>query len=380
MKMGRFVVDGHIHCGKKDAAKEDSPIAGIQSVVESEDNSDMALFDMDVYDIDMGILLPSFTGTSNELYADICRRHPDRFRTCAIDTETRLKAVRGEKAWNIDDALKELDECFSKDPEKKIFVGIGEFAPGSMGVVRERPTRKERFMEWMKIAEFCTHYDIPCYFHEYSSINLDDPFTMITNVCSANPMFKVIIAHGGGYKPYEIEKAVTLAGLNEHVYLETGYWRAEYYEFALKDYHVGASKLIWGGGDTGSRLWYPQRPDRGAVLAEVDRMYNNRNNWIWNGQREVDYQPDWYGWTTYQIFRLKGLDLCTQDELNLILGGNAVRLYKLPVPKGCTFASGRPDLNIMPREILEADHVTARAAYAWPEGIDYIPGTQSFNA
>lgn len=115
MKMGRFVVDGHIHCGKKDSAKGNSRIKGIQAEVESVDNSDAALYDMDAYGIDMGILLPSFTGTSNEMYADICRRHPDRFRTCAIDTKTRLAAVRGEKEWTIEAALKELDECFSKD-------------------------------------------------------------------------------------------------------------------------------------------------------------------------------------------------------------------------------------------------------------------------
>lgn len=378
MKMGRFVVDAHIHCGKKDNAKSDSKIKGIQAEVESVDNSDVALYDMDAYGIDMGILLPSFTGTSNQLYADICRRNPDRFRTCAIDTNTRLAAVRGEKEWNIDDALKELDECFSKD--RDIFCGIGEFAPGSMGVLRNRPTKLERFNEWRKIAEFCIHYDIPCFFHEYSSINLDEPFTMLTNLLSIYPEFKVIIAHGGGYKPYEIEKAVTLAGLNENVYLETGYWKAEYYELALKDYHVGASKLIWGGGDTGSRVWYPQAMQRDAVLSESARMYNNRNNWIWTGQREVDYQPDWYGWATHQIHRLKDLELCTQDEINLILGGNAVRVYKLKIDPRITFAAGRPDLNLLPREYYEIERTRDRAAYAWPEGVDYIPGTQPFNA
>ena len=376
MKIGRFVVDGHIHCGKKDCAKADSKQAGIQAEVESVDNSDMALYDMDAYGVDMGVLLPSFTGTTNEMYASIVRKHPDRFRTCAVDTQTRLNAARGIKKWTLEDSLKELDECFSKQPD--VFCGVGEFAPGCMGVIRERPTRMERYKEWCAIAELCTHYDVPCFFHEYNSFTMDDPFTMLNNVCCQFPTFKVIIAHGGGQKGYEIEKAVTLTGLNEHVYLETGYWKAEYYEYGLKDYHVGASKLIWGGGDTGSRLWYPQAPAPGNRLAETNRIYNNRNNWIWNGTREVDYQPDYYGWATHQIHRLKDLELCTQDEINLIVGGNAARIYKLPLPEAVTFCAGRPDLNIPPREILESKTVTPRAAYAWGKNIDFVPGTQPF--
>jgi len=374
MKLGRFVVDGHIHCGKKDAAKEESKIQGVQAEVESVDNSDMALFDMDVYGVDMGILLPSFTGTTNEMYAGIVRKNPTRFRTCAVDTQTRLDAAHG-KEWKIENAIKELDERFSKEPD--VFVGVGEFAPGCMGVVRDRPTRMERYKEWCQIAELCTHYDVPCYFHEYSSINLDEPFTMLANICSKYPKFKVIIAHGGGQKAYEIEKACWLAGLYENIYLETGYWRAEYYEFALRDNLVGAQKLVWGGGDTGSRLWYPQL-NHGAVLTEKSKIYNNRNNWLLNGTREVDYQPDYYGWAMHQVHRLHDLEMCTQDEINLIVGGNAARLYKLPLHPSCTFCAGRPDLNIPSREILESTEVTARAAYAWDEDTDFVPGTQSF--
>ncbi len=374
-KIGRFVVDGHIHCGKKDTAKGDSKIKGIQAEVESVDNSGMALLDMNAYGIDMGILLPSFTGTSNELYRDICRRNPTRFRTCAIDTNTRLAAAHGTP-WTMDAALKELDECFSNN-EDGMFVGIGEFAPGSMGVMRDRPTRLERYNEWLAIAEFCCHYDIPCFFHEYSPINIDEPFTMLCNVCMKFPNFKVIIAHGGGERPQDIDKAVWLASINEHIYLETGYWRAENYEFALRNPMVGATKLIWGGGDTGSRLWYPQI-FHGANRALKTSVYNNRNNWIWNGTREVDYQPDYYGWACRQIDKIVNEEMATQDEVNLIVGGNAARLYKLPVPEDCTFASGRPDLNIPPREIMYAEGVTERAAYALSEGEDFRPGTQPF--
>jgi len=372
MRLGRFVVDGHIHAGKKDSAKAGSRTTGTFSEVESYDNSDQILYDMDAYDIQIGILLPSFTGTTNEMYGSIVKHHPSRFRTCAVDTQTRLNAQRGIKAWNLNDALKELDDVLSREPD--IFVGIGENCPGSMGVLRERPTRMERYKELCATAELAVAHDVPMFFHEFNSFCMDEPFTMLGNVCSKYPDFKVIIAHGGGYKAYEIEKTCCLAEYHEHIYLETGYWKAEYYEYALKNYHVTARKLIWGGGDTGSRLWYPQATMPGAKLVESQgRVYNNRNNWR-GTQREAEYQPDFYGWSTHQIHRLKDLELCTQDEINLIVGGNAAKLYKLPVPPAVTFCSGRPDLNIPYKDDDRKD----KQAFPWPEDIDFIPDTQPF--
>ena len=138
-----------------------------------------------------------------------------------------------------------------------MFVGVGEFSPGSMGVIRDRPTKMERFKEWCQIAEFCIHYDVPCYTHEFTSYCMEEHLTMIANVCTKYPEFKVIIAHGGGSAEDDIKKACSLARNFENIYLETGYWRAEYYEYALMDPDLGASKLLWGGGDTGSHIWYP---------------------------------------------------------------------------------------------------------------------------
>ena len=375
MKIGRFVVDGHIHCGKKDVTAEGTKVSGFNQEVESCDNSKEALYDMKVYDVDMGILLPSFNGTHSSAYAQICKEHPDKFRTCAVETELRLDAMHGKRKWNIDDAIKELDGYFS-GPDKEWFVGIGEFCPGSLGCVRDMPTKQERFKEWCATAEFCINYDIPCYAHEFSSFNLEDPLTMLACLCSKYPKFKLIIAHGGGSKPQDIEKAVDMAARFENVYLETGYWKAEYYEYALFEQDLGAAKLIWGGGDTGSHLWYPQIV-HGTRLAQSNKFYYNRNNWIWTGKKGTSYQPDWLGWATHQIHRLKDLNLCTQDEINLIVGGNAARLYKLPVPKNCSFAANRPDLNIMPREILEDPNPTKRAQFLWPEGVDYVGGAHT---
>ncbi|MBE6017018.1 MAG: hypothetical protein E7233_05335 [Lachnospiraceae bacterium] len=374
-KIGRWVVDCHIHCGKKDTTSKNATYDGVYREVESMDNSGEALFDMDAYGVDMGILLPSFIGTHSSEYAAICKRNPTRFRTCAVETELRLACTKGKDTWTIEKALKEHEEYFS-GPDKEWFVGIGEFSPGSMGVIRNRPTKLERFKEWCQIAEFCINYDIPCYTHEFTSYCMEEHLTMIANVCTKYPAFKVIIAHGGGSAEDDIKKAVALARNFENIYLETGYWRAEYYEHALIDPDLGAAKLLWGGGDTGSHIWYPMIR-KGAVRAEKTLVYNNRSNWIWSGQKSVDYQPDFLGWATHQIHRLKDMDLCTQDEINLMVGGNAARLYKLPIPKNCTFAANRPDLNIMPREILNDPVPTTRTQFLWPEGCEYVAGAHT---
>ena len=375
MKMGRFVVDGHIHPGKKDHAAEDSKIYGVNAQVEEADNSDMILLDMDVYGVDMGIILPSMIGTTNELHFEMVRKNPTRFRSMCVDTKTRMAAAKGEKEWNINDAIKELDEALSVGPD--ICVGIGEIAPGSLGCPRQRPTRAERFKEWCAIAELATHYDVPVYFHDYSHISMEDPFSMIANVCQKYPGFKVIIAHGGGQLPEDINRACYLAGLFEHIYLETGYWRAEYYEMALKNYQLGASKLIWGGGDTGSRVWYMQNTMPGYKYTPANWIWFNRNNWK-SGNRELSYQPDYYGWSTHQVHRLKDLDLCTQDEINLIIGGNAVRLYKIKLDPRYTFCYDRPDLHILDKETLESTDPTWHAGFINPPGQDFVGGEQNF--
>ena len=345
MKIGRFVIDGHIHCGKKDAAKKDSKTGGIWAEVESVDNSDMIIYDMDTYGVDMGLLLPSFIGTTNEKHMEIVKRHPDRFRTCCMDTTTRIRAAHGEIEWNIKYSIDEISKVLDDNPG--FFAGIGEFAPGCMGTVRKPPTVEQRYDEYLAIAELAMAYDIPFYFHEYqdptSPLDRHAAFQVMTRVIQKYPELKVIVPHGGGWTVPDIQETVDFASRGLNVYLETGYWRAEYYEIALKDPQMGAGRLIWGGGDTGSRLWYSQATRPGLRYVEPTKVWYNRRNWT-PERREANYQPDFYGWPIRQIGRLIDLDLCTQDEINLIVGGNAARVYKFPVPELCTFANDRPDL------------------------------------
>lgn len=353
MKIGRWVVDCHIHCGKKDEhAPHAKPEHGIFAEVIPTDNSDWALFDMDAYGIDMGILLPSFTGTTNELYAEIVQKHPDRFRSCVMDTTQRIKCARGEAKFDIKASLNEIEEALDKYPD--VFVGIGEFAPGSMGVIRKPPSYEQRVEEWCAIAELAIKHDLVAHFHEYGmqsgmSIKPSEAYDVLGMVCARYPECKILINHGGGQREEEIREALRLAGYHPNIYYETGYWQAEHYEMAIWDANIGPSRLVWGGGDTGSRIWMHHRLRPGAKYLPEHQIFYNKMTWpAENEPKELPYQPDWYGWATHQIHRLKDLNLATQDQINLIVGGNAARIYNLPTPKPMNemFAHGRLDLHI----------------------------------
>jgi predicted TIM-barrel fold metal-dependent hydrolase len=362
MKIGRFVVDGHIHgstlyrpAGKP---KEGEAVRNkIHTEIEPYDNSEMIIYDMDAYGVNMGILKPSFAGTVNEMQAQMVDNNPTRFRALCSDQTLRLKCARGEAEWTIEAACEEIEAALNWG--KGRFVGIGEFAPGGMGVVRKPPTFAQRLDEFRELAKLASKYDISIEFHEYDGFvwggGLGAGYGIVQAIAREFPEVRIIIEHGGGQYPEEIRAACTIAGMADNVYLETGYWRAEYYELALKDPNLGATRLIWGGGDNGSSLWshFPTQP--GA------KYRNPTGNWL---QKKwpipLPYQPDWLGWPTHQIHRLKDLDLATQDEINLIVGGNAAKVYKLPVPMERMFACGRPDLS----------------GIHWEKTIPYVPDEQ----
>jgi hypothetical protein len=328
--------------------------------VEPYDNSEMMLYDMDCYGVDWGIILPSFTGTRNEMVAQIVKNHPNRFRGCCMATDLRLKCERGEAEWTIEAAIAEVDAALKTGN----FVGIGEFAPGGMGVKRDPPTFRQRLDEFRAIAEVAHKYDVPFDFHEYSGrywgAGPYAGYAALGRAMAEYPDVKIVIKHAGvsagttrGGIEEDLRRACSVAG--DNVYMETGYMPAEYYEIPLKDPNIGATQLIWGGGDTGSSVWSKHMTQPGARF---------RTPYAIGPQRHVvsplPYQTDFYGWCTHQIHRLKDLNLATQDEINLIVGGNAAKIYKLPVPMDRMFMCGRADVK----------------GIHWQDDIPYIPKEQ----
>jgi hypothetical protein len=144
-----------------------------------------------------------------------------------------------------------------------------------------------------------------------------------------------------------------------NVYLECGNFLAEYYEIPLKDPNVGATQLIWTGGDYGNCPQY--------IFSRTGMRYLAPSGASGTTTRKFPitpkYQTDWWGWCLHEIRRLKDRYLATQDEINLILGGNAAKVYKLKVPHPRMFPCGRPDLN----------------GILWKESIPFLPADQIQN-
>ena len=104
---------------------------------------------------------------------------------------------------------------------------------------------------------------------------------------------------------------------------------------ALDDPNVGSAQLIWGH-DYGNVPQYMTRPPNKQSGAAKPPYFMKR----W--PHVPTYQTDFWGWAITQIRILKRW--ITQDEINLIMGGNAARIFKLPVPYARMFPEGRPDI------------------------------------
>jgi hypothetical protein len=224
-----------------------------------------------------------------------------------------------------------------------------------MGTMREPQSYEQRLEEWAAIAEMAIKHDVVAHFHEYgrgqtlNGIKPSDAYDILAMTAARYPECKLLINHGGGQSEDELRETCRLAGYYPNIHLETGYWKAEHYELAIHDQNVTCKRLIWGGGDTGSRIWMHHALRPGAKLLNEHQVFYNRTCWPADNQpKELPYAPDWYGWATHQIHRLKDLNMATQDQINLIVGGNAARIYNLPtpMPRDEMFAHGRPDLYI----------------------------------
>lgn len=342
MKMARFIVDTHVHSqrhavGKKLKGSTDYDDLGKEmSRVEAYSNEARLLYDMECYGVDMCITEPSF-GMTNEISVQQTKDHPEKFAAnCqARRSVNRLKAAFGETDWNIDDVCAELDELLSTGD----YVGIGEGLPmGGMklkkgGKYPEYSGEPEIIAQMMKVCEVARKHGVPLRFHTgipggYAIPYHGRPWTFeplwAHTLAVAFPDVPIILEHGGiegGWWEHFYEQCLHVASSHKHVYLETGRWWTDLYYKALKDPNVGPEKLLWG-------------TDWGASLP----VYTNLGGYppAFTSQVHKDgiprHQVDIWGWSLKQIGRLD----ISQDDLNLMLGGNAVRLYNLRTPGGLT--------------------------------------------
>ncbi|MFC1909359.1 amidohydrolase family protein [Chloroflexota bacterium] len=354
---GRFVIDNHVHIttlykpkGAKSLELEAKGLwNGLNGEVEPFDNSPLTLYDMERYGIDMCLLKPSVVGTTNEAQAALVDKYPDKFRAFCCDQNLKIKVWREEVEWTLDAAAEEVEAALKTGK----YIGIGEFAPGGMSVRRQKtPTPEERLDEFRTFAELAQKYGVTFDFHEFRYADL------LGTLAREYPEVPFILCHGGysigGYVHGAeiIRKSCGLAGRCDNIYLETGTWPAEFFEIALKDPNVGVTQLIWGG-DYGHVPQY--------IVANPGREPSSFSSVMKRWPPVPYYHIDWWGWALHQIHKIR--DWVTQDEVNLILGGNAARIFKLPVPYERMFLEGRPDI----------------WGINWEKSIPFIPKEQIIN-
>lgn len=361
-KMGRFVVETHGHISTLYDSVGDNPqpegwdglpMRPGQGEVEHVENIGLTLWDMDCYGVDMVMLYPSMIGTTNEAQLEIVDKYPDKFRAWCSDQTTKLKAHREGIPWTIDAAAEEIDAALATGR----YIGIGEFVPRSWDP-NHIYTFEERFQEYCIFFDLARKYKVPIAYHELQWSDLYwDPWVLLDRLSSRYPDVKIVVNHGGQsigdytMGDWKIRKSLKSAGRyssrnpEPNVFLEVGTWTAEEIRMAVEDPNVGPTQLLWGS-DYGNVPQYLH-----VDAARGQQFSSSMKRW----PATPAYQSDWWGWERTQIERLK--QWVGQDEINLILGGNAAKLFKLPVPYERMFLCGRPDIN----------------GIHWKESIPYIP-------
>jgi hypothetical protein len=176
MKMGRFVVDTHVHSQRTAAGPQlrkkaegsskkfrYSDLGAILRQLTPYDNSARLLYDMETYSVDMCVIRPAMTfGMTNELNAQLVDKYPDKFVALCTPRETFEKALRGEIDWTIEAACEELDRLLSSGK----FVGIGEGMPIDPLILtgaKKQISKEQRIREMLQAMDVARKHKVPIY-------------------------------------------------------------------------------------------------------------------------------------------------------------------------------------------------------------------------
>ena len=339
MKLGRFIVDTHVHAQRHAAGKKLKEVGAAESKkadyqdlshamrnLTTYDNSERLLYDMNCYDVDMCILCSAF-GMNNDINVQLVEKYPDKFRALCRAKETADKAQSGEIEWTMEAACEEIDRLLATGK----FVGIGEGMPSNSDNARIKKTysHSQRMDELRLVMNVARKHQVPVRVHTGSPGGYPINYTFwpenwhpywIHDLATEYPDVTIVFDHGGmqgGNMENLVDECIQVAANHDNVYLETGlYWTDLYYK-ALLNPNVGPEKLIWG-------------TDWGASQPTYTHIGAHPQTYTMQVRSEgiVTHQVDIMGWSLKQVSRLD----ISQDDLNLILGGNALRIYKIDFP------------------------------------------------
>jgi amidohydrolase family protein len=364
MKAGRFVVDTHVHAQRFAAgtslADKDKPKAGREWVtlaqtmggLEPYDNTPRLEYDMECYGVDMCVLLPAF-GMTDELNREIVERSPDKYVAFCRGTEYLTRVAQGEAEWSIEGVCAALDEQLSTGA----FVGIGEALPYMPHPPTREPISREQAVRNMfAIMEVAQQHGVAVGYHTgdpkgyaaaYSGGALGPAnFNPLWahDLATAFPDVPLILEHGGvqaWWSEKFYEEVLHVLAAHDNVYAECGLWWSELYDKPLADPNIGPEKLLWGT-DWGASMGFYSQPGRypPSYAVQVRR------------EGIVRHQVDYWGWSLRELTRVR----VAQDDINLIVGGNAARLFGLEVPHSRLFkpVAGRPKERVRGREAAAA--------------------------
>ncbi len=339
MKAGRFVVDSHVHAQRFAAGRPEGEYGELSHRIrelEPYENSARLLYDMECYRVDMCVLLPAF-GMTDELNRELVRAHPDKFVAVCAATDYVARARRGEVDWTIEGICEELDRLLASGD----FVGIGEQLPymPQPADPRKPVSRETAVVNMLAIVEVAARHGVHVRYHTGTPMGYDVPYSTGSlgpanfnplwahDLASAFPDVPLIFDHGGlqgWWSTRFVEDCLHVAASHDNVYLETGLWWRELYDLALADPNVGPGKLLWGT-DWGASLPFHSQPGRTPPSYAVQKR----------GAPPVAHQVDFWGWSLRELTSLR----IPQDDLNLIVGGNAARIIGLALPHTRLFYS-----------------------------------------
>jgi predicted TIM-barrel fold metal-dependent hydrolase len=386
MKAGRFLVETHAHAQRVAAGaavREAYAKARAEGVklnpwrllgeqmpgIEPYDNTDRLFFDMETYRVDMAVLLPAF-GMTDELNAELVERHPAKF-VAEYGGMAYWKACRsGEREWSIEDSVRDMREALSTGK----YVGLGEqpkympIAPAGANprdyIISEDDAVRNMFL----VAEVAKEFGVICRTHSGCTMGYEGgghhlgelgPYNynilLVHELAASFPEVTFVINHGGVQgSNFELffEQALHVTAAHDNVYLETGLWWRELYERALSQPNIGAEKLVWG-------------TDWGASIPCVTHLGHQPASHFEQIRKDgpITHQSDYWGWSLKELCAVR----CSQDDRNLILGGNAARIYGLPLPHNRLFRPtsidgvARPALATVRQKVASLESAAGRA-------------------
>ncbi|MEK7353337.1 MAG: amidohydrolase family protein [Chloroflexota bacterium] len=332
---GRFVIDTHVHhlrlalkWKERGATPDFVGLGQGMRVLEGYDNSPRLFYDMERYGVDLVVLHPGPGAGDGSLTEEVIKKYPEKFVATYDGSAYVQKAKNGELDWTIEGLCQDLDEKLSTG----LYVGVGEGMPtGPVDDMNKPMEWGARFEQICHIMEVVQKHKVTVGWHTGGASGYSGGRSQLGSrafgeranvllahdVAAAYPDVPLILAHGGvdgWWSETTWEQCLQVAAAHPNVYLETGQWWTELYEKPLRDPNIGAERLLWGTdwGAAHPVQWWPG----GYPTTYFDQSRKDG---------PPAHMPDIFG----QSLRwLDKLDI-PQDDLNLILGGNAVKLFKL---------------------------------------------------